>query len=79
MSVLQASNNTSFYAQVNLDIIRENQKNDPHYQLKTLGFSAMESFILELSPIWKEVKNLVRNNTTKNEVLTLVKEHGIKF
>lgn len=64
---------------VDFNKVREYQKVDPHYQLTALGFSQKQSFILELSVVWKEVKSMLQSGGKKETIMTFVQQHGIKI
>ncbi len=64
---------------VDFNKVREYQKADPHYQLTALGFSQKQSFILELSGIWEEVKCLLQSGSNKETIMTFIQQRGIKI
>lgn len=64
---------------VDFNKIREQRKADPRYQLTALGFTQKQSFILELSTVWEEVKSMLRSDSNKETIMTFAQQRGIKI
>jgi len=57
----------------------EKPKADPHYQLTAIGFSQKQSFILELSAVWEEIKSMLQSDSNKETIMTFAQQRGIKI
>lgn len=66
-------------SKIDFNKTREQRKADPHYQLTALGFSQKQSFILELSTVWNEIKFMLQSGSSKETIAAFAQQHSIKI